>query len=90
MSLPIDTTLIPKPTLGQDATQYFNQLIEKIRLSKEIATENLNKARQNAKLRHDVKAQVPNFQINDLVLVIHEWRKVCLQSCQINGLAPTI
>ena len=30
MNLPVDISLIPKPTLGQDVRQYFNQLIEKL------------------------------------------------------------
>ena len=38
MNLPVDISLIPKPTLGQDARQYFNQLIEKLKVSQKIAT----------------------------------------------------
>ena len=45
MNLPVDTSLIPKPTLGQSAKQYFNELTEKLKVSQEIATENLRIAK---------------------------------------------
>ena len=69
MNLPIDTTLIPKPTLGQNAKQYFDQLLEKLKVSQEIATKNMEVAREKAKIRHDVRSQEPTFQLNDLVLL---------------------
>ena len=46
MSLPIDITLIPKPTLGKDATQYYNQLIE-------IKWDCLKKLQQKPSIRPD-------------------------------------
>lgn len=69
MNLPIDTTLIPIPSLGQNAQQYLNQLIEKLKVSKEIASENLITSQEKVKQKHDIKAQLPIFQINDLVLL---------------------
>ena len=69
MTLPIDTSLIPKPTLGQDAKKYFESLIQKLKVSQEIATENLKIAKEKAKLRHDQNAKEPTFQLNDLVLL---------------------
>ena len=71
MNLPIDTTLIPKPSLGQNAKQYFQELFTKLKVSQEIATQNLQAAREKAKQRHDVKAKVPNYKLNDLVLLKH-------------------
>ncbi|MEW8547939.1 MAG: reverse transcriptase domain-containing protein [Candidatus Thiodiazotropha sp.] len=69
MNLPIDTTLIPKPSLGQNARQYFQELLNKLKTSQEIASENLRIAQEKAKLRHDVKAKIPTFNLQDLVLL---------------------
>ena len=57
MNLPVDISLIPKPTLGLDARQYFNQLIEKLKVSQKIATENLRVAKEKSKLRHHCERQ---------------------------------
>ena len=48
MNLPVDISLIPKPTLGLDARQYFNRLIEKLKVSQKIATENLRVAKEKS------------------------------------------
>ena len=69
MNLPVDTSLIPKPTLGQNARQYFEELIDKLKISQKIASENLRIAKEKAKLRHDLKAREPPFKINDIVLL---------------------
>ncbi|MCG8044300.1 MAG: DDE-type integrase/transposase/recombinase [Candidatus Thiodiazotropha taylori] len=69
MNLPIDTALIPKPSLGQNARQYFEELIQKLKVSQEIATKNMEAAKDQAKIRHDIKAEVPTFKRNDVVLL---------------------
>ena len=69
MNLPIDTTLIPKPSLGQNARQYFQELLNKLKSSQEIAAENMKIAQEKAKLRHDLKAKNPTFNLQDLVLL---------------------
>ena len=69
MNLPVGTSLIPKPTLGQNARQYFEELIDKLKISQKIASENLRIAKEKAKLRHDLKAREPPFKINVIVLL---------------------
>ena len=69
MNLPIDTTLIPKPTLNANVKQYFEQLIGRFKLVKEIARENMQSAQDKAKHHHDIKAKEPNYQVGDKVLL---------------------
>ena len=68
MNLPLDVNLIPKPNMPKQAEQYLNELIQNLKVSKNIATENQLKASEKAKLRHDLKAKVPNFRVTDKVL----------------------
>ncbi|MEW8544998.1 MAG: transposase family protein, partial [Candidatus Thiodiazotropha sp.] len=69
MHLPIDTSLIPKPTLSQNVRQYFENLIERLKTVKEIAKSNLENAQSKAKATHDTKAEPPTFQVGDLVMM---------------------
>lgn len=69
MNLPIDTSLIPKTTLGLDAQQYFEQLLDKLKIAKEIGGTNMKIAQEKSKLRHDKSAKEPGFQVGDLVLL---------------------
>lgn len=69
MNLPIDTALIPRPTLGQNAKQYLDQLLEKLKVSQEIAAKNMEAAKEKTKIRHDLKSKEPSFKCNDLVLL---------------------
>ena len=69
MHLPIDTSLVPKPTLGQNVQQYFEQLITRLKVVKEIAKSNLENAQAKAKHTHDIRAEQPKFQVDDLVML---------------------
>ena len=69
MNLPIYTTLIPKPTLDANVKQYFEQLIGRLKLVKEIARGNMQSTQDKAKHYHDIKAKEPNYQIGDKVLL---------------------
>ena len=69
MYLPIDTTPIPKPTLNAHVKQYFEQLIGRLKLVKEIASGNMQSTQGKAKHHHDIKAKEPNYQIGDKVLL---------------------
>ncbi|WAQ95040.1 hypothetical protein MAR_007511 [Mya arenaria] len=69
MNLPIDTSLIPKATLGQSVQQYFNDLLRQLKVYSEIATQNLQKQADKAKTRHDKNAKEPMFQVGDKILL---------------------
>lgn len=69
MSLPIDTSLVPKPTLGQNVQQYFANLISRLQVVKEIAKTNMEDTQVKAKHHHDVRAETPTFKVGDYVLM---------------------
>ena len=48
MNLPIDTSLIPKTTLGLDAERFFEQLLEQLKAAQEIAGTNIRISRNDA------------------------------------------
>ena len=72
MNLPIDTSLIPKPTLNANVKQYFEQLIGRPKLVKELARENMKNAQDKAKHYHDIKARKPDYKLGDQVLLKKE------------------
>ena len=69
MNLPVDTALIPKPTMSQDAKQYFEELLERLKMAKDIAISNMQLAQAKSKQYHDQKAKEPDFALHDRVLL---------------------
>ena len=69
MSFPVDTALIPKTTMSSDAISHFENLIEKLKIAREIATANIQVARARSKEYHDPKSEEPNVPLNDRVLI---------------------
>ena len=69
MNLPIDTSLIPKTSLGLDSQQYFEQLLQNLKIAKEIAGTNIKIAQEKSKQHHDRKAKEPGFKVGDQVLL---------------------
>ena len=69
MNLPIDTSLIPKTTLGLDAQHYFERVLERLKAAKEIAGTNIRIAQEKSKQRHDVQAKDPGLKVGDYVLL---------------------
>ena len=69
MNLPIDTSLIPKTSLGMDAQHFFAQLLQNLKVAKEIAGTNMKIAQEKSKQHHDKKAKMPDFKVGDWVLL---------------------
>ena len=61
MHLAIDTSQVPKPTLDQNVQQYFEQLISRLKVVKEIAKLNLENAQAKVKHAHDIGAEQSKF-----------------------------
>lgn len=72
MHLPVDTTLIPKPSLGKDAEQYFTDLVAKLKMCKDIAKKNMETKQIKAKNRFDLGAKAPTFKVGDTVVLKQE------------------
>ena len=69
MNLPFDTSLIPKQGLNRDAKAHVIQLMERLKVVKALATENLQNAQDKQKARYDKKSSIPSFKVGDLVLL---------------------
>ena len=72
MNLPIDTSLVPKPSLGANVQQYFEQLISRLKIVKELARSNMENAQAKAKHIHDAQAREPTYNVGDRVLLKKE------------------
>ena len=69
MILPVDLDILPKPTLPPNAKEYLQNLLEHLRVTRDVARQNMERASHKSKLRYDAKAAVPNFQVADKVLL---------------------
>ena len=69
MLLPVDLDLLPKPSMPAQAKIFFDELLGHIKIARDIAKQNMEVARQQAKQQHDKKAKAPDFQIGDKVLL---------------------
>lgn len=69
MRVPFDTQLIPRDNLGPEAKVHVEQLLNRLKLSHEIAKENSKRAKERDKNRHDLKAKESNFLPGQQVLL---------------------
>ena len=53
MNLPVDTALVPKHTMAPDAKAHFEELIERLKMAKEIALSNVKESQAKSKERFD-------------------------------------
>ena len=68
MRLPFDTTLIPRETLGPEAKTHVKQLIDRLKLIHEQATQNTELTQAESKQKHDTNAKPSNFLLREQVL----------------------
>ena len=80
MNLPIDVDLIPKPNLPKNAKDYIEHIHKSLTIVKNIAQENIKISQQKAKQNYDTKSKMPNFRINDHVLLRNQVTKTGLSS----------
>ena len=69
MNLPVDTALVPKHTMAPDAKAHFEELIERLKMAKEIALSNVKESQAKSKERFDKKSKEPTFDLHDRVLL---------------------
>lgn len=61
MQLPFDTSVIPKESLAPDAKQYLKHILENLKDSQEVSSENEKHFQQRNKARYDQKQQNSRF-----------------------------
>ena len=69
MNLPVDTALVPKHTMNPDAKAHFDELLERLKIAKEIALSNVKDSQAKSKERFDKKSKVPTFDLHDRALL---------------------
>lgn len=69
MTLPYDVALEPLENMSRDAKAYIKEFLENLKVHDKIAKENIRWHQEQNKIRHDLEENVPNFQLNDLVLI---------------------
>ena len=67
MLLPLDTELLLPENLNPKASVYADQLIKRLKITREIATENTEQAQQKMKINYDDKTVPSVFKQGDLV-----------------------
>ena len=68
-TLPLDTTLIPKPSLSAPHKVRLTSIIKNLQVARTIAKENIERNLSKNKTLYDRKAEAPDFTIGDLVLL---------------------
>ena len=69
MHIPFDSELISRDNLGPEAKIHVEQLLQRLKLSHEIAKENSERAKERDKIRHDLKAKDSDFLPGEHVLL---------------------
>ena len=67
MRLPIDTSLTPNTTVPKDFKVHLDDLVSKLKLIREIATENRERAQIKQKNYYDQNTRVPDYKQGDKV-----------------------
>ena len=67
MMLPCDLPILPQENLNPTASSYLDQLVKRIKITREIATKNTEDAQKRMKIKYDRKTRMPKFRTGDLV-----------------------
>ena len=69
MRLPLDLDLIPKPTKSKNIDAYIEKMVEKLKVVRDIAKQNIEHHNKLSKSQYDKNARPANFEIGDKVLL---------------------
>ena len=69
MYIPFDTLLVPKDGMKQDAKTHVTNLLKHLKVVNEIASENIQHARQKQKQQYDKNTKEPNYYVGQTVLL---------------------
>ena len=62
MRVPLDTHLIPKDNVGKTFQHHLTNILENLKLGKELATKNMEIAQEAYKTQYDKKAKEPGYE----------------------------
>ncbi|VDI72787.1 Hypothetical predicted protein [Mytilus galloprovincialis] len=69
MNLPVDTTLLPKTDLNKNLKFHIENILDCLKIAKRCATDNLQYSQERQKSHYDKNTALPQFEIQDLVLM---------------------
>lgn len=69
MNLPFDLSVTPKDSLQADAKEHIRDILENLKITHEIANENIAEKQAKSKERYDERAKEPSFRLNQMVLL---------------------
>jgi hypothetical protein len=69
MRLPLDTNIIPSPTLQQSVYDRLQNITAQFKITRELAKQNIEQAQQRNKRYHDRNAVEPTFTIGDQMIM---------------------
>lgn len=69
MNLAFDTQIIPKETMGKDAKQHFDALLDELKMVEDTAKQNVSQKREQTTATNNVKSKEPSFRMLQQVLV---------------------
>jgi hypothetical protein len=72
MTLPIDVSLLPQEHITQAPKEFVDAVLKKIKITREIARENLQRAQESMKEKHDQSAHDSTLNIIQCVLLKQE------------------
>lgn len=63
MNLAFDTQVIPKETMGKDAKQHFDALLDELKMVEDTAKQNVSQKREQTTATNNVKSKEPSFRM---------------------------
>lgn len=69
MNLPFDLQVTPKDSLQQDAKEHIQNILENLKITEEIAKQNVHLNQQKSKEHYDKNTKEPSFRLNQMVLL---------------------
>lgn len=69
MNLPFDLSVTPKDSLQADAKEHIRDILENLKITHEIANQNIAEKQAKSKERYDERAKEPSFRLNQMVLL---------------------
>ncbi|CAG2234398.1 unnamed protein product [Mytilus edulis] len=69
MNLPFDTSVLPKDNLSKDAKHHLEEIISNLKITQDLAAENIKLKQAKMKERYDKNTKIPEFRLRDKVLL---------------------
>ncbi|CAC5404334.1 unnamed protein product [Mytilus coruscus] len=69
MNLPFDASVLPKDNLSEDAKHHLEEIISNLKITQDLAAQNIKLKQAKMKERYDINSKIPEFRLRDKVLL---------------------